>query len=299
VYLKLVILVLGFSLGACTTTPLSVDKISLWKLKQGAATVYLLGSVHALTADEYPLPESMERAFDAADQTVFEVDLVSSSDQKIARLIQELGFYSPPLSLQTELSDDTLVLLEKHLASKGQSLASVKRMKPWFLSLTLALQELEALEFDANLGIDQYFQGKARLKNKPVLQLESIEEQFELLASDPDDIQELSLRSGIEESDQVEVHINELISAWRVGDAEAMWRTGTNTDHYPQLEVQMKKLIDDRNLKMAEKISVYLDSDKTTLVVVGALHMGGSHGILKLLSSRYDIEQLGPQWQTP
>ena len=72
-------------------------------------------------------------------------------------------------------------------------------MKPWFLSLKLAMEELASLDYEAELGIDRYFQLKARSMGKPVMQLESISGQLQLLSSDSPDIQELSLRAGIEE----------------------------------------------------------------------------------------------------
>ena len=257
--------------------------------------MFLLGSVHALTDNEYPLPISMEKAFMASDQTAFEVDLANASDANVATLVRKFGMYASPQTLQTEISGDTLILLRNHLAVRDISFDSVKQMRPWFVSLTLALRELESLKYDAELGVDQYFQQKARAQMKPILELESIAAQFALLASDSDSIQELALRSNIAESRQTESQINELIKAWQEGDADGMWRAGISASSYPELDVQIKKLIDNRNKQMVEKIKQYLTLKKTTLVVIGALHMGGEQGILNLLSTHYTIEQLGPE----
>src|SRR5688572_1604548 len=46
----------------------------LWKVQKGAAVLYLAGSVHALSADVYPLPAAYQRAFDASDTLVEELD---------------------------------------------------------------------------------------------------------------------------------------------------------------------------------------------------------------------------------
>jgi uncharacterized protein YbaP (TraB family) len=291
----LIFVLLLFLVSSCATNDLAPRKVSLWKIESGAATVFLLGSVHALTPDEYPLPISMEKAFVASGQAVFEVDLASASDTDITILVRKLGMYKPPLSLQTELSDDGLILLRKHLGIKEISFDSVKQMRPWFLSLTLALQELELLKYDAELGVDQYFQRKAGALKKPILELESIESQFELLASDSHRVQELALRSSIEESSQAESQISNLIEAWRSGDADGMWRAAISESKYPELDVQIEKLIDSRNKQMVEKITEYLKMKETTLIVVGALHMGGEQGILNLLSANYAIQQMGPE----
>jgi len=290
------LLILGaLLLTACASINSPPDRVSLWKIQNGEAVVYLLGSVHALTPKEYPLPTSMEKAFTEADQTVFEVDLGLTSDEEISRLVRQLAFYKSPMSLQSELSDDTLILLKDHLAEKAIEFDSVKRMKPWFLSLTLALNELKSLKYEADLGVDQYFQQKARSQGKPIIQLESIAGQFQLLASDPPDIQELALRAGIEDSSRVEQQINELINAWRQGDADEMWRIAIGNSEYPALDSQVEKLIDNRNVQMTRKIAEYLKSKQTTLVVVGALHIGGEKGILNLMSANYVIEQMGSE----
>ena len=74
-----------------------------------------------------------------------------------------------------------------------------------------------------------------------------------------------------------------------------MWRVAVGNSTYPALDAQIEKLIDNRNARMAKKIAEYLQSKQTTLVVVGALHMGGERGILNLMSADNAIEQMGPE----
>src|SRR5207237_10898388 len=49
-------------------------KHSLWKLEGERSTVYLLGSVHLLKKEDYPLPSPIEAAFTNAQIVVFETD---------------------------------------------------------------------------------------------------------------------------------------------------------------------------------------------------------------------------------
>jgi uncharacterized protein YbaP (TraB family) len=53
--------------------------LSLWKIEHGQAVVYLVGSVHVLKVNDYPLPAPFQKAFDASQITVFEVDLAKAS----------------------------------------------------------------------------------------------------------------------------------------------------------------------------------------------------------------------------
>lgn len=284
-----------FLIVSCASAQQAPDRVSLWKITRGEAIVYLLGSVHALKPDAYPLPDSMERAFNESSQTVFEVDLSRTNEQDISKLVRQLGFYDSSRTLQTELSEDTLKLLKSHLTKRAIQFEAVQTMKPWLLSMKLAMEELTSLEYEAERGIDRYFLLKARSMGKPVIQLESISGQLQLLASDSPDIQELALRVGIEESPKAEQQLETLIDAWRRGDADAMWQIAIGNSTYPALDAQINKLIDNRNLLMAKKIGTYLQSKQTTLVVVGALHVGGERGILNLMSADNTIEQMGPE----
>src|SRR5262245_25585698 len=47
----------------------------LWKVSNGNGAVYLVGSVHLLNQDFYPLSAALEKAFKESDLLVEEVDL--------------------------------------------------------------------------------------------------------------------------------------------------------------------------------------------------------------------------------
>src|ERR687895_589312 len=61
--------------ASAQTTQSKAAKSFLWKVTSGERVVYLAGSVHALTADVYPLNPAFERAFEASDTLVEEIDL--------------------------------------------------------------------------------------------------------------------------------------------------------------------------------------------------------------------------------
>lgn len=73
--------------GACgmaRTQPPQGPPVFLWEVEADRSRVYLLGSVHVLKAEDYPLTAPMEAAFEEAETLVFEVDparLTSVSSQ--------------------------------------------------------------------------------------------------------------------------------------------------------------------------------------------------------------------------
>jgi hypothetical protein len=98
---------------------------------------------------------------------------------------------------------------------------------------------------------------------------------------------------SLEERQNVAQDLNELLAAWEQGNADKMLDlTLQSTLRYPELTKQMDNLIDKRNVRMAQRIRDYADTSNTYLIVVGALHMGGKNGIIRLLQDDYQITQL-------
>jgi len=267
--------------------------LCLWSFESDEARIYLLGSIHAMKPDMYPLASPIVEAFEKADKVVFEVDLTKLNAYEMNQVMQQKGMYASPDLIQNDLKPDTLLLLMEYLEANRMALDQVEQMKPWYLMLTIGQRELSRLGFDAELGIDRYLQQLALQEEKEILQLETFSEQIDMLSSDPMSLQELSLRVSLEERKTVADDLEDLVDAWQDGDADKMLDlTLRSTRRYPELTKQMDTLIDKRNIKMTDKIHEYASTTGTYLVVVGALHMGGEKGIIQLLQDSYEVVQL-------
>src|SRR4051812_36098491 len=53
---------------------------SLWKVEGKKAAVYLLGSIHVLKEEDYPLAEPIEKAFTNSEVVAFETDVAALED---------------------------------------------------------------------------------------------------------------------------------------------------------------------------------------------------------------------------
>jgi len=275
--------------------PLQADEkpLSLWLLETEEAKVYLLGSIHAMKPDMYPLAAPIETAFKEAEKVAFEVDLTRLNETEMNQIMQQQGIYTPPSSIESDLSRETLSLLKTYLKANNLSLANVRHMKPWFLMLTIGQKELSKYGFEPQYGIDQKLQQRAISEGKEILQLESFREQIGILSADSIEVQGLSLKASLEEMKTLENDLKELIVAWEHGDVDKMLElTIEASNQYPGLSQQMHNLIDKRNIKMTEIIREYAATSGTYLVVVGALHMGGEGGIIQLLKKDFTITQL-------
>lgn len=267
--------------------------LSLWEIKTNSATLYLLGSIHVVKPDMYPLPEPMEEAFEQASTVVFEVDLTRVSPAHIAAVMARRGRYPASVTLASTLPPRTLEALRHWLDKLGVPYDSVSHTRPWLLSLQLEMRELRRLGYRSSLGIDEYFLHRARRSGKRIRQLETWRQQINLLADNSPSVQRAELRATIDELDDTAGDIAQLVAAWRSGDIDKLYRLSMRTaDRYPSLHDWMTRLTVVRNKRMAAKIRGYLAQGGHWLVVVGALHLGGREGLIDLLGRHYRIRQI-------
>ena len=109
----------------------------LWRATNSQGAIYLVGSVHLLTKDYYPLSPALDAAFKDADLLVEELDVgqmlqPDTQMQLVARAMLPAG-----QTLNTMLSAPTLALVSARVEKLGMPLEPLKRFKPWFLALTL------------------------------------------------------------------------------------------------------------------------------------------------------------------
>ena len=108
-------------------------------------------------------------------------------------------------------------------------------------------------------GIDMHFLKLAKDK-KEILELESAEFQIELLSGFSDELQVEFLKSSVEESSKLKEKYNGMLDAWKKGDTKELVRTiKEEYKDKPKLQPVYKKLIDDRNITMTDKIEGYLN----------------------------------------
>jgi uncharacterized protein YbaP (TraB family) len=140
------------------------------------------------------------------------------------------------------------------------------------------------LGFDPQYGIDLYFLSKAA-GNKEVLELESMEQQINLLAGFTPEQQTAFLEQTVNEAEQLPEATRKIKDLWKNGEGEKIYEfTEQSFDESGEwASFLYRKLIIDRNLTMAGRIKEYLAAPKTYFVIVGAGHLLGRQGIVELL----------------
>jgi uncharacterized protein YbaP (TraB family) len=286
-----IVILVGFSLFVQESVSQS-KKSFLWKVQSKTNTVYVLGSIHFLKKEMYPLDEKIENAFEQSDILVVEADINSIKNGDIQKMM-EVASYSGNDTLEKNVSPDTLELLKKELMSLGLPLEAVNKKRPWFLAMTLASLEILKMGFDPNYGIDKYFLSKSTGKKK-ILELEGFDYQIDLFSKLSDKDQELFLLYTLKDLNIFKQELDGLIQAWTTGDTKSTESIITRSlEEDKRLFTIYEKLLYERNRNMTSKIEDYLETKEPYFVIVGAGHLVGSQGIIENLRKKgFLVEQL-------
>ena len=140
----------------------------LWKVQSNTTTVYLLGSVHFMKKEFYPLNKRIEDAFDKSAVLAVEANVDDVSKLDIQGLMEK-AFYPSDDTLEKHVSAETYGRVKKAFEEFGIPAWLMDKQKPWFLALTLESLALVKLGFDPTYGIDVHFlseaSGKRRSRN--------------------------------------------------------------------------------------------------------------------------------------
>ena len=269
----------------------SLARSPIWKIQKEANKVYLLGSVHLLKKEDYPLPEPLEKAFADSEKLVEEVNLEELENPVTQQMILAKGLNKDNKTLQQLLSPETYELARQQVETLGLDLKEFARFKPWLLDLTVTALALERLGFDPKYGIDKHFFDRAKRERKEILSLETIEYQIDRFDGMSPKMQETLLQQSLKEIHTIGEEFAEILKAWRAGDTKALESTLLESfREYPEVYSQ---LVVERNANWMPRLESFLRQKENYLVVVGAGHLLGNDGLLALLKAKgYAVEQL-------
>lgn len=263
----------------------------LWAVENKAVTVYLMGSIHLLKPESYPLDDVMEEAYSRSATVAFETDLNEINSPGHVGRLMSLGLYFDGRSIADDISEETFAMLVERTRLLGRPLAEFTVMKPWFCGLSLYLVTLKQQGLAPNYGLDAHFYLRALLDGKKTVFLESAGFQVDLMAHLAAGDQEALLRQALLDEGLFDSGIDGLYRAWEEGDAEGLASSmAESMDTYPALK---KMFLDDRNRSWIDAIEELLDGTGDSLVIVGAGHLVGEGSVVELLRQRgWQVRQL-------
>jgi uncharacterized protein len=266
------------------------EKSLLWEASREGSSVHLLGSIHYLRQEHYPLHRAILKALDGSRRLVLEIDLNNTSTETAQKVTIEKAVYRDGSTLAKNVSAETLELASKRANELGLDMRILDPMKPWFAALTMVAIQLQRMGLDPNLGVDRHLAARAKSSGKPTAGLETLESQLGTFDRLSGRDQELMLRETVGALERLEKSISEIVATWLMGDADAL--SGlllAGKRDYPDL---YERVVVERNRRWVAEIEKFIAQGGGELVVVGAAHVVGKDSVIEMLKSKgYRVEQ--------
>jgi uncharacterized protein YbaP (TraB family) len=263
---------------AATTTPVMVTTDAdpaLWVVKDKDTTIYLFGTIHVLKPGLSWFDEAVKTAFDKSDALVLE--MVQPNPESMKGLVMSKGFTTSGPTLTEQLPEADRPVYLKALADMGVPAATFDRAKPWLVATNLSLLPLMKGGYAPDSGPENVLSVAAKTESKPILGLETPEQQIGYLADLPDPLQIKFLESTLKELPEAGKQMAEMVDAWSKGDPAKLGDImNDGMKDTPELG---KILLTDRNERWAQWIKNRLQTPGTVFIAVGAGHLAGEGSV--------------------
>lgn len=270
--------------GPCSGALAGEGLHTFWEVKGKHNTVYLLGSVHMLKPGDSALPAEALDAYAVSKVLVMELDLNDVGADELLGSGQELATLPEGQSLPDVLGPELNSELDARLKADGLDPGILSHSQPWFAALLLEQLQLAKSGFEPGAGVDEQFAQRALADHKPILGLETIDQQMAIFAHLSLEQQRQYLRSTLQQSSTDASETQEIVRAWQHGDTAGLEQImRQDSSESPEL---YRLLTTDRNRKWLPKIVELLNGDDDCLIIVGAMHLVGRDGIVDLLRQR-------------
>lgn len=279
---------------------------AMWKVTaKDGTTMTLFGSMHAIKDADYPLPEKIISAYSSADILAVECDALEfSSDINKRYAIAAQMKYTDGTKLKDVISAEAYKGV-CHLAEEyNLPMSQLEDMKPWAVSNTIDSYSLTGTDIKTSNAIDGYFLKLAKNDGKEIYEVESAEQQYDLLMNFSLDIYNMMFEGYNYQTKESIAESNEqLYQAWRTGDTETVEKLSTEIssvsgEEIPENEMKLyedysDQMLYSRNKVMTEAVEKLLSEKKNVFYVVGAAHFLGEKGIVSLLEKDgYTVERV-------
>ncbi|MFT4939460.1 MAG: hypothetical protein ACI88A_002502 [Paraglaciecola sp.] len=284
---------LSFTIISCVSILVCANShaASVWKVSSATHSLYIGGTIHILTPEDYPLPKEYAVAFGQSAKIVFETDIQTINSSEFQQQIMARMMYSDGTTLDKVINTKTYAALKQYLQQRDIPIATVAKMKPSLLALTLSMIELQGMGF-TSIGVDQFYANLATEKDKIQAWLETPEQQLEFLVNMGEGDKSGLIEYTLRDIKNMPESIGALRTYWRSGDIDGLAKIGIipfKAD-YPKI---YQELLVTRNNNWLPQIEAMLKDQTVEFVLVGSLHLAGPDSVLNALADKgYAIEKL-------
>jgi uncharacterized protein YbaP (TraB family) len=270
----------GMALLLRATAPSFADP-AMWVVRDEDSTVYLFGTFHLVKPEMKWRSDKIDAAFTESDELWLEVSELSDT-ALMQKFVVEHGIdLKHPLS--SKLSKDDWSKVQSAAVLAGMPVPMIERMRPWLAGLALMMAPVREKGYDPQNGPDRQLEEGARASRKAVKGFESPEQQLQLFAGLPEQVQIAFLVEASSDLTAGLKHFDEMAEAWLSGDTRRLDSLVTSDVTAPAF---YESIFVTRNLDWCDKIAEIMQGSGTSFVAVGAGHLIGDKGVPAILAER-------------
>ena len=261
-----------------------LEKSLLWKISGNGLKKpsYLFGTIH-LTCDT-SLDANTLNALETTEQLYLELDM---DDKSIQMKLMKLMMMKDGAKLSTLLSPEDFKILDEFMKKNlNMSAKLFDSFKPFMISSMLFPKMLDC----KSQSVESELMKITKEQNEEIFGLEKAEDQMKVFdeISYQDQADEL-LKTVKDNLEKNKKEFQEMITIYQNKDIEGMLKMMSDSDNKITSENQ-DILLNDRNKKWIP-IMIKIMKDKPTFFGVGAGHLAGEEGVIKLLRKKgYKVE---------
>jgi len=276
-----VLMLAGFTAGSSQTGTKPLQKSLLWEISGNGLTKpsYLYGTIHMICKEDASLGDSLIAAIERSDRVYFEVDM-----DNLLEMITALKDFKMrnDTTLKDLLSKEDYEKVKEFMESKSGILpfSKLETYKP-MLASSLLMESGNGCE--ESVAMEQLILEEAKKNRKRVEGLETMSYQASIFDSIPYKLQAEQLLKYVNDGgsqSQADKQFGEMIEAYKAQDIEKLGEFVKEDDgglgNYEDI------LIYNRNRNWVTKLKTLMP-EKSLTIAVGAGHLAGEKGVIKLL----------------
>lgn len=268
----------------------------LWRAKKGDTTIHLVGTMHVYDARLDPVLARIVPLIPTTDLILLETTKAAEAQLQADLTTQpDLLFLTEGPTLPDMLPEAAWQILADQARDRQIPAFMAAKFQPWYLALMLAVPPC-AMEgmMTGQRGLDHMIMDQAEIAEVPTQALEPYNTLFTLFENESMEEQIEMLQATIamnRDADALFATLLDLyfaqehVRAWHFSRLAALdMPDASPSDINAMFDEMEQMLLIRRNLNWMPVIAEATTSHDSLIIAVGAAHLGGTQGVLNLLS---------------
>ena len=245
---------------------------------------YIFGTLHVICPDQFVEFPGVDEALENSSRIVLELNM---SDPQVMIGLQTGMVMKDNKELSDVLNKDEFEMVRRFFAdSLGMNINMFSRVQPFFL-ISMALPHMIQC---TPKSYESYFMQQAQLRGLNLMGLETLQEQLDVFDALTYRQQAEMLLETISQYEEKRIEFKAMLNYYLTGDLKALEKLFEGIES--EFDEFSRRLIEERNHRWISRIENLMNED-ATFFAVGAGHLPGEHGILRLLTDQgYIVEEL-------